>query len=228
MLLMEIRAKTISYSARKKKEMFDLETKLEQEIKALFDRISQGESHFDPLIKQKQNQLTDIRKTKMNGVLVRSKTRWMEEGEKPSRYFLNMEKRNFVNKTISNIVKEEDNSMLTDSESILSETRAFYKKLYCKREIDETVDVKSIFDNSNIQTLSNEQRDKMEGPISHEELKSALYRAKNGKSPGSDGFSYEFYKVFFKDISWFLLRSINFAYEHSTLSTTQRYGIITL
>ena len=68
----------------------------------------------------------------------------------------------------------------------------------------------------------------MEGPISHEELKSALYRAKNGKSPGSDGFSYEFYKVFFKDISWFLLRSINFAYEHGTLSPTQRYGIITL
>ena len=50
----------------------------------------------------------------MEGVLVRSKTRWMEEGEKPSRYFLNMEKRNFVNKTIgNNIVKEDDDTVLT-------------------------------------------------------------------------------------------------------------------
>ncbi len=56
----------------------------------------------------------------------------------------------------------------------------------------------------------------------------ALKRSKNGKSPGPDGFSYEFYKVFFKDLSWFLLRSLNYAYEHGDLSITQKYGIITL
>ena len=36
----------------------------------------------------------------MDGVFIRARTRWMEDGEKPSRYFLNMEKINYVNKTI--------------------------------------------------------------------------------------------------------------------------------
>ena len=76
--------------------------------------------------------------------------------------------------------------------------------------------------------LSENQKNEIEGPITYDELKNALKNSKNDKSPGSDGFSYEFYKVFFKEISWFLLRSINDSYKKGTLSITQRYGIITL
>ncbi len=93
----------------------------------------------------------------------------MEDGEKPSRYFLNMEKRNFVNKTISNIVKE-DGSTINDSDAILLKARKFYKNLCSKQEIDDTVNVDSIFDNSNIRVLSNDQCDKIEGLITHKEL----------------------------------------------------------
>ncbi len=100
--------------------------------------------------------------------------------------------------------------------------------MYSKREIDDSVNLKSIFDESGMKVLSNEQRDKIEGPITYDELKNALKKGKNGKSPGSDGFGYEFYKVFFKDLSWFLLRSLNYAYDHGKLSMTQKYGIITL
>ena len=50
----------------------------------------------------------------------------------------------------------------------------------------------------------------------------------NNKSPGSDGFTVEFWKFFFKDLGEFLLRSINYAYESGELSVTQRLGIITL
>ncbi len=133
MLLMEIRSKTISYSAWKKKESIKLELNIEKDIKLLFDRVSRGEHNLDPILKDKQNELIEFRKTKMKGVLVRSKTRWMEEGEKPSRYFLNMEKRNFVNKTITNIVNEDNLSKVTDSKDILSETRSFYKKIVLKK-----------------------------------------------------------------------------------------------
>ncbi len=55
-----------------------------------------------------------------------------------------------------------------------------------------------------------------------------LKKARKGKSPGFDGFSFEFYNFFASDISWFLLRSLNGAYASGQLSVTQRYGIITL
>ena len=119
MILLEIRGKTISYSAWKKKESNRTEENLEKEINAIFKRVSEGENNLNNTLKEKENELREIRKAKMDGVLVRSKTRWMEDGEKPSKYFLNMEKRNFVNKTISKIVKENDNSVLLDSKSIL-------------------------------------------------------------------------------------------------------------
>ena len=48
------------------------------------------------------------------------------------------------------------------------------------------------------------------------------------KTPGSDGLSAEFYKVFWNDIADFFLKSINQAYHAGQLSVTQRRGIIKL
>ena len=50
---------------------------------------------------------------------------------------------------------------------------------------------------------------------------------KNGKSSGSDGFTTEFYKFFWKDIGSLVCHSINFAYNSGRLSDFQRQGIIT-
>ena len=228
MILMEIRAKTISYASYKKRQEGKVELGLEKEIGVLTGLIAQGDNSASDLLKIKEAELINIRKNKMEGVLVRSRTRWMEEGEKPSKYFLNMEKRNMGNKTIGNIVKESDNTSLKSSKKILEETRNYYKNLYSKREIEEDVDVQAIFQKSGAPILSYEQRESVEGPITYKELYAVLNTSKNGKSPGLDGFTYEFYKFFFTDLGWFLLRSLNYSYECGQLSITQRTGVITL
>ena len=51
---------------------------------------------------------------------------------------------------------------------------------------------------------------------------------KNGKSPGSDGFTIEFYKFFWNDIGYFLLRSLNHSFYSEELSITQKQGIISI
>ena len=48
------------------------------------------------------------------------------------------------------------------------------------------------------------------------------------KTPGSDGLPAEFYKVFWKDISQYLLKALNASYANGCLSVTQRRGLITL
>ena len=49
----------------------------------------------------------------------------------------------------------------------------------------------------------------------------------NNRSPGSDGFSAEFFKVFWKKIGHFIVRSINDGFNKGLLSVTQREGVIT-
>ena len=50
---------------------------------------------------------------------------------------------------------------------------------------------------------------------------------KNNKSPGSDGFSAEFFKCFWKKLGHFIVRSINYSYMNGELSNTQKHGLIT-
>ena len=50
---------------------------------------------------------------------------------------------------------------------------------------------------------------------------------KNEKSPGMDGFTVEFFQLFWIDLGFFVLRSINYGYQSGSLSITQKQGIIT-
>ena len=77
-LLMEIRGKIISYSTYKKKKNNDKEIKLLEEI----DNIEKNTNIDYELLERKRKELYDIRQTKMEGVKIRSKARWINDGEK--------------------------------------------------------------------------------------------------------------------------------------------------
>ena len=76
-------------------------------------------------------------------------------------------------------------------------------------------------------TLSTEEKESLEGLISEEEALAVLKRMNNQKRPGSDGFTTEFYKFFWKDIGHLLVRSINYGFRSGEMSITQKEGIIT-
>ena len=96
-LLMEIRGMTISYSSFKKREKDQLEKSLIKEIESL----EENSTGFDPsILEEKQNMLENLRKEKLKGNMIKSKARWVEEGEKPTKYFCHLESRNYLNKTI--------------------------------------------------------------------------------------------------------------------------------
>lgn len=189
-------------------------------------------NHGDNLYEEKariERELEQIREEKTRGLLVRAKAKWIKDGEKCTKHFCNLEKRNFIDKSMQRVVLP-DGSVLTEGKEILNAQKEFYELLYYSKgtRLNEESE-KSFFDNSNpfINKLSDEDATLCEGKLSLDECLISLKNMQNDKSPGSDGFSSEFYKFFWRDLGTFLLRSVNYSFETGQLSVTQRHGTIT-
>ena len=158
--------------------------------------------------------------------MIRSRARWIEEGEKPSKYFCNLESRNFLNKTIKKIYIE-GIGMVYEQAEILDNIRSYYDKLYASTEsnlID--IELQSLFNNYNIPKLDKDTAAGLEHDILESEVLTVLKKMKNNKSPGSDGYTVEFFKFFWKDLKLFVVKAINCIFYNKELPISQRLGII--
>jgi hypothetical protein len=104
------------------------------------------------------------------GNIMRSRAKWTDEEEKPSKYFLNLENGHYANKIIPTLIKNEGNvSEITNQKEILTEIENFYKDLYEKKDENIYFDFKDILDNTEVKKLNDIQRDSVEGAISYTE-----------------------------------------------------------
>ena len=208
MLLLEIRQKSIFKASALKKERNSKTRELEEALKRLSENNQESSEEFI----MKKEQLENIRAKTMEGVLIRSKARWIGEGEKTSQYFCSLEKRHYTSKRMTSPIK--DNGIETnDNDEIVNEVRMFYEQLYKSR--DETLEDVNLLTRLAEDTpkLSDEEAQTMEGKITYEEAGTVLKNMKNNKSPGSDGYTVEFFKFFWKDLGHYLIKAINFNFE---------------
>ena len=227
MLKLEIRGKTISYGAYKKRQNEAQELNLEREIEILHENICENNVDIAGCLDQleeKKQQLEELRKIKMRAAMLRAKVKYYELGEKPTKFFFDLEKRNGEAKTFTHV--NVNDNIVTDQDKILNAQRDFYKDLYSSKST--TGDENNIFlEDKFINKLNETQKNTCEGKISVEDVKSVLHSMSNNKSPGSDGYTVEFYKFFFSDLGTFLVNSLNYAFTSGKLSITQRLGVIT-
>ena len=226
---MEIRAATIVFSKRKAKQKRDEEKKLlekfnrlQEELRLNFNKARKAE------MDRVKIKLAKVIAKKTQGTMIRSRARWYEYGEKNNKYFLNLEKRNHRKKHITSL-KNEDGSVQLNAKQILEEEERFFSGIYkSKNTSPETENFKHFFESVNLKTLNNEDADSCEGPLTINECTEALSKFQNNKTPGSDGFTIEFYRCFWDLLGQFMAESFNYAYEHGHLSIPQRLGIISL
>jgi len=106
---MELRAKTIRYSKEKRSKLRKEEKVLQEEQQEL-DRKICNDDVFDQETLEKyesaKDKLKRIHDTRGKEAIFRSKTRWLEQGEKPTKYFFNLEKNNNEKKLIQEVKSE--------------------------------------------------------------------------------------------------------------------------
>ena len=128
-----IRGNTIKYSSFKKKERHEEEMKLEQEIKLLENEVNKNFINMSDEslnnLERKKTMLNDIQKDKIEGMMLRSRSRYEDLGEKPTRYFFDLEKRKYTSKVIHKLVNREGEEF-TKTADILKCQTDVYKDLY--------------------------------------------------------------------------------------------------
>ena len=234
MIKLKVREQTLRYAKIKKTKMLREEEELEKKINTLqrqIDSVCNNANEklaINIQLEQTTKELEKIIEYRTKGAILRAKCRWYNEGEKNSKYFLNLEKRHYKNGVISQL-KLGDNEFASSDKEILTECETFYRNIYSsKADCDDSRINDLFFGNTASKSLNPEEKEKCEGMLTKAECLQALKSMKPGKTPGSDGLPIEFYKVFWNEISDCLLNAINYAYIEGKFSISQRRGIIKL
>ena len=150
--------------------------------------------------KEDKETITIQRKLKTKGAILRSKCRWHNEGEKNTKYFLNLEKRHLKNSVITQL-KVSETDFITSANGILNECETFYRNIYSTKT--NSLDSSHLFfEATGLRSLDPEGKEKCEGPLTKTECLQAL-KSMNywEKTHGSDGLPADLYKVFLEQFS---------------------------
>ena len=231
---MQIRSSSLKYAREKKAKIKSKENTLESDISSLRKKLEEenlsdavkGEIYKELDIKTLQ--LEKIAQYQTRGAILRSKARWYNEGEKNTKYFLNMQKRHFNKKTIKQLQSDKKGAINTDDQ-ILQEAKSFYQNLYSTLYDQPNLRNEDTFFSKNFtEGLDEQSKNECEGLLTDVECLESLKTMASNKSPGTDGLPAEFYKAFWDYIKPFLLNALNCSYTNGHLSITQRRGLITL
>ena len=196
---------------------------LETIVEDLESKLALSANETDLLLLEKtKSELEQFYESKRQGAIFRSRVRWYNEGEKNSKYFLNLEKCRSASKGMS--CASTENGTIVNPIYILQEQELFYTTLYAK---DENV----VFDASDIEQVPQvleKHFERLEGHITLEEMESAVKHMARNKTPGGDGLPVEWYIVFWNQVKNLLKDAINAGYENGQLHKSALEGIITL
>ena len=171
--------------------------------------------------KKLKKELQEIYEEKGRGVIFRSKARWTEDGEKPTKQFFNLEKTRYEKKIISQLKIGED-KFVSDFKQVNKEIENIYNQFYKTsfEEKDTLGSFQRFVEDLNLPFLEEQEKQELEGEISIDEVWNALNGFQNDKTPGDDGFTKEFYEAFFELLDNALLESFNAGFNQRLLGAS--------
>ena len=128
--------------------------------------IDQALNEFDNL----KTELQTIYTRKGNAAIFRSKCRWVKNGERPTKYFFNLERRNYNKKTISEL-RMEDETIIKNETQVLDAIKNYFNDLYTSACSAKQEEYDSFIQELRLAKLSDEERDELEGLLTYDECK---------------------------------------------------------
>ena len=225
-----IRTESISFSIKQnkdKKHKFETLEKRKFEVEEKLCTVPNPETLEEyNIIKE---QLDELHNERAHGSFIRSRAKFIQEYEKPSKYFLSLEKANNKLNHIRALIN--NGTRYTNINDILELQKSYFSRIYGKtiETTDESnTEIDRYLKSIEIPTLSEHSRSICEQNITLKEIKIAVDNLSSNKSPGPDGIPIEFYKTFWPEIGELVFQSFINGFDKGELIDSQKQGIITL
>ena len=219
-----IKQKTAKYAKAKTKQEKKYETYLRKRLRNTL-RKEERLRRDNRISQQLRAKIEEIEKKKEQGARIRTKIEWNNDGERNTKLFFALEKQKTASRSITQL-KDENGTVKDKQEDILNIIRNFYKTLYKNEFLDEKRQ-DEILKNTKLPKLLNDLKNKCDIDLTETEITKALNNTKNGKSPGSDGLSPDFYKKFWGQLSRDFTEMTNAVLNRKLLTPTQRQALLT-
>ena len=213
------------YCSRKRRSTNCFRTSLTNRLIRAKNDFACGNESRSAEIRDLECSLSSLASREAEGAKIRSRAKWFEEGEKPTRNFFRRENQRAAKNSFESLINShgQETSSQIDMESILVD---FYKNLFSKDNLDLHVQESLIGDLEF--TLSDIERVSCEGDLTKGELFVALGSLQTGKSPGSDGLPTEFCEALWQDLGDVLVLVLNERFHIGILTDSQREGLLRL
>ena len=152
------------------------------------------------------------------GSKVRSPAKFIEEGEKPTRFFFRLERIRDQKHAVASILNKEGKEVRTQKE-IEQAPVDFYSQLYADSEINHMAQHSRL--EAIPRVLLPVDSDCCEGEIALHEATKAVKDLRLNKVPGLDGLTVEFYRCFWNVLGPKLVEVVNTCFESMKSSVTR-------
>ena len=174
------------------------------------------------LLNKTQADMEDILEEKAKSSIFRAKCRWQELGEVNSKFFFNLEKARYNARTYTKLIDEDSGKDITGKDEVLKYQEKYYRNLYKSENIEFVMDKESDI------KVPEEMKKRHELPFTQEEIGIAIKQLKNGRTPGSNGLTTDFYKMFYSRIGKILFEAITEMHANQKITDSMSRGIINL
>jgi len=193
-------------------------------IKAKHDLIA-GDVSAKVKIEQLESKLHAINLLQNEAVKIRSRAQWLEEGERPTKYFFALESTR-AEKNAVKVIYTAEGVEVSSQQEIETAHYDFYRKLYSREGVNFHIQHEFL---ANIDvSLTDTDRSLCERALSADEISHAIRGLSPGKTPGADGLPQEFYVKFWDQLCPILIQLYNFSLEQGFLSSSMQQSVTRL
>lgn len=223
-----IRGKIIAIASYRKKLRSKKMEDLYKKLKELETKHKQSSAqNILEEIKHTRNEINNLNIQDVQKKMMFLKQKYYEGGSKSMKILAWKLRKKTAENTVTKIKDPTTKVIKHKLQEIHKAFETFYKTLYSKPPGGSENDIDIFLNSLDLPNLTEQQNEELVKDISELEIKKAINRLKSNKSPGSDGYTAEWYKELKLELIPILLPTLNWVLKKTQTPPSWKEAIIT-